>query len=62
MRKTPDRLAGAPLSNVQHPAPGSRRTPYRPKSGLPENERCDELAKNAAMGEELAEDAGFTDA
>lgn len=31
-------------------------------AGHPENERCDELAKNAAMGEELAEDAGFTDA
>jgi ribonuclease HI len=28
-------------------------------AGHPENERCDELAKEAALGEELLEDAGF---
>jgi len=29
-------------------------------SGHPENERCDELARNAASGQDLADDAGFS--
>lgn len=31
-------------------------------AGHPENERCDELARNAAQGDELREDTGFSDA
>lgn len=30
-------------------------------SGHPENERCDDLARNAAQGTDLATDSGFTD-
>jgi ribonuclease HI len=31
----------------------------RGHSGHPENERCDQLAKAAAMGQDLAEDSGY---